>query len=149
MDIISSANSNQLVQLSATPEKNDLGPEAMLGSNSDPRQMPGYRIRSVITDLESCLRKENGHCGFEAPWSQQAVQQYDDLEIFQQAYMWRPLEVKNYPRPAFFTITCSSRRHASRVPRKPGIRGKMHPENHMSFDKLCISKILKPDCSGL
>ena len=41
MNIISSVNSNQLVQLSATPEKNDLGPEAMLGSNSDPRLMPG------------------------------------------------------------------------------------------------------------
>ena len=83
MDIISSANSNQLGQLSAMPQKNDLGPEAMLGSNSGPRLMPGYRIRRVITDLESCLCKENGHCGSEAPWSQQAVQQYDDLEIFQ------------------------------------------------------------------
>lgn len=34
-------------------------------------------------------------------------------------------------------------------PKETGIRDKMHPENHMSFDKLCISKILKPDCSVL
>ena len=40
---ISSANSNQLVQLSATLEKNDLRPEAMLGSNCDPLLMSAWK----------------------------------------------------------------------------------------------------------
>lgn len=53
------------------------------------------------------------------------------------------------PKTCLLHDSLPSRRHTSGVPRKPGIRGKMHPENHMSFDKLCISKILKPDYSGL
>lgn len=44
------------------------------------------------------------------------------------------------PKTCLLQDICSSRRYASGVPRKPGFRGKMHPENHMSFDKLCTSK---------